>query len=196
MTKAKTIKTGLFFGSFNPIHTGHLIIASYFYENSDIDELWFVVSPQNPLKQSSNLLADRDRLHLVNLAIENDDRFKSSDIEFKLSKPSYTIDTLTYLADKYPKREFVLISGTDIFKTFHKWKNWEKILEYYKFYVYPRPNETQHELLKHPSVKVVNAPMVEISSTFIRKGIKDKMNLKYFLPDSVYNYILEMNFYK
>ncbi|MDD3738155.1 MAG: nicotinate (nicotinamide) nucleotide adenylyltransferase [Lentimicrobiaceae bacterium] len=188
-------KTGLFFGSFNPIHTGHLMIASYMYEFSDIDELWFVVSPQNPLKNQNSLLADNHRLYMVNLAVEDDYRFRSCNIEFNLPKPSYTINTLTYLTEKYPEREFILISGSDIFPTFKKWKNWEMLLEYYKFYVYPRPNTNDHPMLKHPSITVVNAPMIEISSTFIRSAIKDKKDCRYFLPQKVYDYILEMNFY-
>ena len=134
-------KTGLLFGSFNPIHIGHLMIAGYMYEFSDLDELWFVVSPLNPLKEKQSLLADHHRLEMVNLAIDDDTRFRSCNIEFKLPKPSFTIHTLTYLQDKYPDREFVIISGTDIFPTFYKWKNWEQLLEFYKFYVYPRTTQ-------------------------------------------------------
>ncbi|MBK7214416.1 MAG: nicotinate-nucleotide adenylyltransferase [Bacteroidales bacterium] len=189
-------KTGLLFGSFNPIHTGHLMIANYMLEFSDLEEVWFVVSPQNPFKEKSSLLPEYQRLMLVNLAIENDYRFRSSNIEFDLPRPSYTIHTLTYLQEKYPNREFVLITGTDIFPTFHKWKNWEQLLEFYKFYVYPRPGSEQHELLNHPSVSIYNAPMVEISSTFIRQSIKEKKNMSYFLPEKVYQYIQEMHFYE
>ena len=189
-------KTGLLFGSFNPIHLGHLMIANYMYEYTDLEELWFVVSPHNPLKERSSLLPDHHRLEMVNLAIGADNRFRSCDIEFKLPKPSYTIDTLTYLHEKYPGREFILISGTDIFPTFHKWKNWEMLLEFYKFYVYPRPGTQEHELTKHPSVKVFDAPMVEISSSFIREAIRQGHNVSHFVPEKVWNYIAEMHFYK
>lgn len=190
------IKTGLFFGSFNPIHVGHLMVASYMIEYTDMDELWFVVSPQNPLKEQKSLLADHQRLHMVNLAIGNDSRFRSCDIEFKMPKPSFTIHTLTYLSEKYPNREFVIISGSDIFPTFHKWKNWEQLLQYYKFYVYPRPGSQDHELLRHPSVQKVNAPMVELSSSFIREALHEGKNMRNFLPEAVYMYMLEMNFYQ
>lgn len=195
MTEKKK-KTGLLFGSFNPVHTGHLIIASYMYEFSDLDELWFVVSPLNPLKEKKSLLADHHRLEMVNLAIAGDDRFRSCDIEFKLPKPSYTIHTLTYLQEKFPLRKFIIVSGTDIFPTFHKWKNWEQLLEFYRFYVYPRPGSQEHALTKHPSVKVFNAPMVEISATFIRESIRKGKNMQYYLPSKVWEYITEMNFYK
>ncbi len=190
------IKTGLFFGSFNPIHIGHLMVASYMHEFSDLQELWFVISPQNPLKEKKTLLSDHHRLALVNIAIDDDSRFKSCDIEFKLPKPSYTIKTLTYLQEKHPNREFILISGTDIFETFTKWKNWEQLLEYYKFYVYPRQGSENHELLKHPSVKLFDAPQVEISASFIRDSIKANKNMLYYLPDKVYKYIQEMHFYE
>jgi nicotinate-nucleotide adenylyltransferase len=194
MTSSK--KTGLLFGSFNPIHTGHLIIASYMLEFSDLEEVWFVVSPQNPLKERSSLLGDHHRLQMVNVAIEKDYRFRASNIEFDLPRPSYTIHTLAYLQEKYPTREFVLITGTDIFPTFHKWKNWEQLLEFYKFYVYPRPGTQDHELTRHPSVTMFNAPLIEISATFIRQAIKDKKNMLYYLPEKVYEYILDMHFYE
>jgi nicotinate-nucleotide adenylyltransferase len=189
-------KTGLLFGSFNPIHIGHLILASYMYEFSDLEELWFVVSPLNPLKEQKSLLPDHHRLELVNRAIEDDFRFRSCNIEFRLPKPSYTINTLTYLQDKYPDREFVIISGTDIFPTFHKWKNWETLLELYHFYVYPRPGSQDHDLTHHPSVKLFNAPMVEVSASFIREGIREGKNMAYFLPEKAYEYIREMHFYE
>jgi len=189
-------KTGLLFGSFNPIHTGHLIIAGYMFEYSDLEEVWFVVTPQNPLKDSSSLLADNHRLMMVNIAVEDDYRFRSSNIEFNLPRPSFTIHTLTYLQEKYPNREFVMITGTDIFPSFHRWKNWEQLLDFYRFYVYPRPGSETHELTRHPSVFLFNAPMVEISATFIRQGIRDKKNMSYFLPEKVYQYIQEMHFYE
>jgi nicotinate-nucleotide adenylyltransferase len=189
-------KTGLLFGSFNPIHIGHLMIAGYMHEFSDLDELWFVVSPLNPLKEVKTLLPDHHRLEMVNRAIENDTRFRSCNIEFKLPKPSYTIYTLTCLQEKYPNREFIIISGTDIFPTFHKWKNWEQLLEFYTFYVYPRPGSQDHELTRHASVKVFNAPMVEISASFIREAIREGKNMSYFLPEKVYQYLREMHFYE
>ncbi|MEI8047382.1 MAG: nicotinate (nicotinamide) nucleotide adenylyltransferase [Bacteroidota bacterium] len=189
-------KTGLLFGSFNPVHIGHLMIAGYMYEFSDLDELWFVVSPLNPLKEKQSLLPDHHRLEMVNRAIENDTRFRSCNIEFKLPKPSYTIFTLAYLQEKYPNREFVIISGTDIFPTFHKWKNWERLLEFYKFYVYPRPGSQDHELTRHPSVTLFDAPMVEISASFIRTAIQEGKNMSYFLPDKTWKYIEEMHFYR
>ena len=189
-------KTGLFFGSFNPIHIGHLAIASYMIEFSDLSELWFVVSPHNPLKEKSSLLADHHRLALVNIAIADDPRFRVSDIEFKLSQPSYTIDTLTYLQEKYPERQFVLAGGTDMLPSLHKWKNWEAILEYYRLYLYPRHESDNHELTKHTSVTLVNAPRIEISSSFIRESIRMKKNMAYFLPEKVNEYIREMHFYE
>ena len=138
--KTKNKKTGLFFGSFNPIHIGHLIIAEYMVEFTDLSQVWFVISPHNPLKKKKTLLADYHRFKLVNIAIEDNSNLRATDIEFKLPKPSYTIDTLTYLHEKYPENEFILIAGTDIFPTFHKWKNYKEILIQYEIYVYNRPN--------------------------------------------------------
>lgn len=189
-------RIGLFFGSFNPIHIGHLVIANYLSEYTDLNEIWFVVSPQNPLKEKSSLLTDHHRLALVNLAIEGFPKFKSCDIEFKLAKPSYTIDTLSYLAEKHPNKDFALIIGADNLTTFRKWKNYQVLLSNYQFYVYPRPGEEKAEFLDHPNVKLVDAPMVEISSSFIRKAIKDKKDVRYFLTPPVYQYIEEMHFYK
>jgi nicotinate-nucleotide adenylyltransferase len=189
-------KTGLLFGSFNPIHTGHLLLGAYMTEFSDLDELWYVVSPHNPLKEKHSLLADHHRLEMVNRAIEDDPRFRSSNIEFKLPRPSYTITTLTYLQDKYPDRQFVIISGTDIFPTLHKWKNWEQLLEFYAFYVYPRPGSENHELLSHPSVKLFPAPQIEISSSFIRESIRNGRDMAYFVPEKAYRYLREMHFYE
>jgi nicotinate-nucleotide adenylyltransferase len=189
-------KIGLFFGSFNPIHTGHLAIASYMVEFTDLSELWFVVSPHNPLKEKSSLLPDHHRLALVNEAIGSDSRFRVSPIEFKLPQPSYTINTLAHLDEKYPGRQFVLVGGTDMLPSFHKWKNWETILEYYRLYLYPRHNSDKHELIAHSSVTIVNAPRIEISSSFIRESIRQGKNMAYFLPEKVLNYILEMHFYE
>lgn len=189
-------KTGLYFGSFNPIHVGHLIIAEYFIENSDLDEIWFVVSPQNPLKKKKTLLDDRQRLHLVNLAIEDDIRFKACDVEFSLPKPSYTSYTLQVLREKYPNREFCLILGEDNLQTFDKWFNYEYILENYHLYVYPRPGYSSQKFSEHDNVKLINAPQIEISSTFIRDSIKNKKSVKYMMPEKVFNYIDKEGFYK
>ena len=188
--------TALFFGSFNPIHTGHLIIANYFLEYADIAELWFVVSPQNPFKERDNLLADHHRYALVKLAIEDEPRFRVSDIEFKMPKPSYTIDTLTWLQEKYPDREFTLIIGSDQLPSFHKWKNFEQILDYYQLYVYPRPKADNGEYSDHPKVKRFEAPLMDISSSFIRDALKQKKEVRYFLPPGVFDYIRDMHFYE
>jgi nicotinate-nucleotide adenylyltransferase len=189
-------KTGLVFGSFNPIHTGHLILANYMAQFTDLDEVWLVVSPQNPLKPKSSLLADYHRLALARIAVEGHPHLKISDIEFKMPKPSYTIDTLTWLSEKYPSNSFVLIGGADNFKHFHKWKNYEQILRQYQLYVYPRPGYTLGEFEHHPHIKLFEAPLMEISSSFIRQGIKAKKDMSYWMPDPVYQYILEMHFYE
>ena len=190
------MKIGLFFGSYNPIHVGHLVIANYMVEFTDLDQLWFVVSPQNPFKKKSSLLPDYQRLQLVNIATENNIKFKASNIEFSLPRPSYTVDTLTYLHDKFPKHNFVLIMGSDNLENFHKWKNYEEILKYYEIYVYPRPHSKDNDFINHTKVKIVNAPIMEISSSFIRKSIKEGKDIQYFLPEKVYNYITEMHFYE
>jgi len=190
------MKIGLFFGSFNPIHIGHLAIANYIVEYSDLDEIWLVVSPQNPLKKKKTLLNEYDRLKMVELALKDDFRIKPTDIEFRLPKPSYTIDTLTYLSERNPKHDFVLIAGTDNFQSFHKWKNYEQILKQYKLYVYPRPGYELGEYKNHTSLSLINAPLMEISSSFIRESIKDNKDIRYFLPVEVYNYIKKMSLYK
>lgn len=192
----KMIKTGLFFGSFNPIHIGHLAIANFMLEFSDIEQLWFIVSPQNPLKQKQTLLEDYHRLELTRRAIEDDDRFRVSDIEFGMPKPSYTIDTLTYLDEKYPGHNFHLIMGADGLKTFHQWKNSQQIREKYHRLVYPRPGILYEEIKDQENMTLVDAPMIEISSSFIRKSIKEGKDLRYFLPENTYNYLVEMHFYE
>ena len=191
------MKIGLYFGSFNPIHIGHLAIANYITEFTDINKVWFVISPQNPFKNKISLLNDNHRYQLVNLAIESFNKFKASNIEFKLPKPSYTIDTLTYLKEKYPNKKFVLIIGSDNVPTFDKWKNYHEIIRQYEIYVYPRP-DTDLKLVedKYPSFKIIDAPLIEISSSFIRNAIKEKKEVKYFLPEKVYEYIKEMHFYE
>lgn len=190
------MKTGLLFGSFNPIHVGHMVIANYMLEFTDLDRIWFVVTPHNPLKQKSSLLADHHRLQLVNLAIGDNPKMKASDIEFKLSQPNYTTHTLAYLKEKYPKQEFALIMGSDNLATLHKWKNYETILENYDIYVYPRPGDNDLPYKDNPRVKITEAPLMEVSSSFIREAIKNKKDVRYFMPESVAKYIEEMHFYE
>lgn len=189
-------KIGLFFGTFNPVHIGHMVIASYMAEFTDLDEVWLVVSPHNPLKQKTSLLDDYQRLYMVNLAIGNHPKLRASDIEFKLSQPSYTIHTLTHLYEKYPQYHFLLIMGADNLQSFKKWKNYERILEISSLLVYPRPGYDGGDLKNHPSVKWVEAPLMQISSTFIREALKQKKNLHYIIPDKVLQYIQEMHFYE
>jgi nicotinate-nucleotide adenylyltransferase len=192
----KIKRTALFFGSFNPIHIGHLAIANYITEFAEVDELWFVVSPHNPLKEKETLLDDYQRLEMVNIAIREFDKFRASAIEFSLSKPSYTIHTLEHLAEKYPDRKFVLIMGADSLQSIAKWKNYETILANYEILVYPRKNSTSDSEVFGHNVRIVNAPEIEISSSFIRQSIKQKKNMRFFLTESVYNYLTEMHFYE
>lgn len=189
------MKVGLFFGSFNPIHNGHLIIASYMASFTDLDEVWLVVSPHNPLKNKKGLSNSYDRLEMARLATENAERLKVSDIEFGLPQPSYTIDTLAYLEEKYPGRSFVLLMGADNLASFKKWKNYEVLLSKYALYVYPRPGVELLEWEDHPSVTITDTPLMELSSTFIRKAIKEKRNIQYFLPDDVLAFIESKNMY-
>ena len=188
--------TGLYFGSFNPIHIGHLAIANYFVEYAGLDELWFVVSPQNPLKQKSSLLADYHRLELVNRSIENYPKFKASNIEFNLPQPSYTTDTLAYLDEKYPGRNFALIMGEDNLSSLKKWKNYELLLDKRRILVYPRPNAKPNEMYNHKNVQLINAPQIEISSSFIRKAVSEGKDVRFFMPQNAWHYMDEMNFYK
>ncbi|MFH0867031.1 MAG: nicotinate (nicotinamide) nucleotide adenylyltransferase [Bacteroidota bacterium] len=191
----KTV-VGLFFGSFNPIHIGHLIIANYIVEFTLLKEIWFVVSPHNPLKGKTSLLPDHHRLALVNIAVEDDLRFKSCDIEFKLPKPSFTIHTLTYLKEKYPKKKFAIIMGADNLQSMDKWRNFEQIIYNYNVFVYPRPGSDGGKYNNHKSITWVDAPLMEISSSFIRGAIKEKKDIQYFLPPKVFKYISEMHFYE
>ena len=190
------MKVGLFFGSFNPIHIGHLAIANYMVEFTDLDKLWFVVSPHNPLKQKKSLLDNHHRFQMVQIAIADDNRFKATDIEFKLPQPSYTIDTLTYLREKYPNLTFVLIMGSDGLVTFNKWKNYKELIKNYQRYIYPRLGTDQALLQNLENGVIVNAPLMDISSTFIRESIAKGKDIRYFLPDKVWQYISEMHFYK
>ena len=192
------MKIGLFFGTFNPIHVGHLIISNHIAEYSDLDQVWLVVTPLSPFKKKSSLLDNNQRLEMVYRATEPYPKLRPSDIEFNLPEPNYTINTLTYLKEKYPDYKFCLIMGEDNLKSFHKWKNYEIILEDYELYVYPRINElpTENELKSHSRVHNVEAPIIELSSTFIRNAIKDGKNVRPMLPGEVWKYIDEMNFYK
>lgn len=194
--KYKKNKVGLFFGSFNPIHNGHLIIANYMLEFSDLEQIFFVVSPQNPFKEKASLLEDYHRLALVKEAIGDTDKYYACDIEFKMPKPSYTIDSLTYLKEKYPEKEFSLLMGSDNLKSFHKWKNSELILNNYALYVYPRPGFNETEVNGDKNITIVEAPLMEISSTFIRKAVKEKKDVRFFMPERVWNYLNEMHFYE
>jgi len=190
------MKIGLFFGSFNPVHIGHMIIANYMATQTDLDQLWMVVSPQNPLKAKSTLARDYDRLHLVRLAIDNNTNLKASNIEFDLPKPSYTIDTLTYLREANPEHEFALIMGGDNLGTLHKWKNYELILRDYQVYVYKRPNYDLGELATHPSVKLFEAPLMQISASYIRKCIQQGHSIQYLVPEPVYEYLSSSSLYR
>lgn len=190
------MKIGLFFGSFNPIHVGHLIIANYMATQTDLDQVWLVVSPQNPLKKKSTLARDYDRLYLVRIAIEDNTALKASDIEFGLPKPSYTIDTLTYLSEKHPQHQFTLIMGGDNLATLHKWKNYELLLERYPIYVYRRPEYALGEMEHHPQVKVFSAPLMQISASYIRKCIAAGHSIQYLVPDPVFEYLQSSHLYK
>jgi len=190
-------ETGLYFGSFNPVHIGHLAIANYMVEFTGLDEFWFVVTPQNPHKQKANLLNDYDRLEMMQLAVQDDHRFQVSDIEFYLPKPSYTIDTLAYLKERNPGRQFKILMGSDNLENFHKWKNYETILENYGIIVYPRPGFEKVNAILHKNVVIAeNAPQMEISSSFIRKAIEKGMDVRHFLPPKVWEYIEKKGFYR
>jgi len=199
------MKIGLYFGTYNPIHVGHLIIANYMAQFTDLDQVWMVVTPQNPMKKNHNLLEDYHRLSLVKEALEDNDKLEVSDIEFKLPKPSYTMNTLVALGEKHPEHEFSLIMGEDNLRTLHKWKNYEQILNHHHIYVYPRAlteeeqekiNRKHNRLIDHEKVHLVNAPVMKVSSSLIRKAIKDEKDVKYLLTEPVYKYLTEMNFYK
>jgi nicotinate-nucleotide adenylyltransferase len=190
------MKTGLFFGSFNPVHLGHLVIANYMANHTSLDEVWMVVSPQNPFKSKNGLSNSYDRLEMVRLATENSMQLKVSDIEFSLPQPSYTIDTLAHLQEKYPQREFALIMGADNLSSFKKWKNYEVILKNHQIYVYPRPGINIEEWKNHPSIIMTETPQMDISSTFIRKSIKEKKNIQYFVPDTVIAFMEGKNMYR
>jgi nicotinate-nucleotide adenylyltransferase len=192
------MKIGLYFGTFNPIHVGHLTIANHLAEYSDLDKIWFVVTPHSPFKKKSSLLDNRQRYEMVYRATEDYLKLEPSDIEFNLPQPNYTINTLTYLKEKYPDYEFALIMGEDNLKSFHKWKNYELILDHHDIYVYPRISEgtIDTQFNTHSKIKKIDAPIMELSSTFIRKSIKEGKNVRPMLPEHVWEYLDEMNFYK
>ena len=195
---------GLYFGTFNPIHVGHLIIANHMAEYSGLDQIWMVVTPHNPLKQKNTLLTDAHRLEMVHLATEDFLKIKPSDVEFKLPQPNYTINTLAYLQEKYPKNTFSIIMGEDNLNSFHKWKNYEILLQNHQIFVYPRfeSNKKNEEILidnnfkNHPKVHLIAAPIVEISATFIRENIKNGKNVQPLLPHKVWEYVEHNLFYK
>lgn len=189
------MKVGLYFGSFNPIHNGHLIIANHVLQNTGMDAVWFIVSPQNPFKQNHTLLNEYHRLHLVQTAIEGETRMRAVDIEFKLPRPSYTIDTLTYLEEKYPEYEFSIIMGSDSLENIEKWKSGEVILKRYTICVYERLNyPTRH--IKGAKIISIKAPLIEISASLIRSNIKSGKSIRYLVPDSVMNEIARSGYYK
>lgn len=194
MLKLKNI--GLYFGSFNPIHHGHLIIANYILNYALLDEIWFIVSPQNPLKNKQQLAGEYHRLEMVNLAIGEYHKFKAIDIEFSMPKPSYTIDTLARLTEKYHTCQFNLIMGSDQLPTFHKWKNFRKILDDYQLLVYPRPGNVENPYTLNPHVQMMESPLMELSSTYIRNSIKEKKDIHFFVPEKVYQYISDCNLYR
>ncbi len=200
---SKTV--GLYFGTFNPIHVGHLVIANHMVQHANLDELWFVVSPQNPLKPKASLLADYHRLALVRIAVDNNLKLKASNVEFDLAQPSYTVHTLVALSEKHPDYNFTIIMGEDNLNTLPKWKNYEQILANHSVLVYPRVesdenlsvnNEGRSDLLDHPKVTMIDAPLMKISASFIRKSIKNGLDVRYLLTEPVLKYVDEMNFYK
>ncbi|UTW64185.1 nicotinate-nucleotide adenylyltransferase [bacterium SCSIO 12741] len=201
------MKVGLYFGTYNPIHVGHLIIANHMANYTNLDQVWMVVTPRNPLKNKESLLPDYHRLEIVRRAIEDNDKLRVSDIEFKLEKPSYTAHTLAYLQDKYPGYEFALIMGEDNLRTLHKWKNYETILKNHSLVVYPRvlteqektesiPPPIKPEIHQHPNVNVIQAPIMKVSASFIRRAIKEGKDVRYLLSEPVFKYVDEMNFYR
>lgn len=200
------MKIGLFFGSFNPIHIGHLILANTIAESAQLDKVWFVVSPQNPFKKKETLLHEFDRYDMVQKAIFDNTHLAACDAEFHLPKPSYTIDTLTYLHEKYPKYEFSILMGSDNLVNLKNWKNYEKVLEYHQIHVYPRPNKNigtvataentlLEELYKHPNVHITDAPLLEISATYLRERIQNQQSIRYLVPEMLEEYIKRKKFY-
>lgn len=202
------MKIGLYFGTYNPIHVGHLIIANYIADYTELDQVWLVVTPQNPLKKKNTLLEDYHRLAMVEIAIEGNEKLKASNIEFKLPQPSYTSNTLAYLQENHPEHNFSLIMGEDNLRTFHKWKNYETILDNHTIFVYPRAlteqeridfigtSPEENDLSNNKNIIVCDAPVMKVSASFIRSAIKDKKDVQYLLTAPVHKYVTEMNFYK
>jgi len=190
------MKIGLFFGSFNPVHVGHLIIANYMATQTDLDRVWLVVSPHNPLKPKKTLARDYDRLHLVRLGIGDNPLLEASNVEFSLPKPSYTVDTLAFLREKYPDREFALIMGGDNLATLDQWKNYEQLLTGYDIYVYRRPGIELGPFASHPRVRICDAPLLDISATYIRDCLRQGQSVRYLVPDAVYEYLESGSLYK
>jgi nicotinate-nucleotide adenylyltransferase len=183
-------RIGLFFGSFNPVHIGHLIIAEYMATRTELEQVWFVVSPHNPLKLRATLANDFDRLHMVQLAIDDNPRLKASNIEFSLPKPSYTIDTMVYLHEKYPQHQFSLIMGSDNLSSIHKWKNYELLLQRYTLHIYKREGTNVDAGLATPAdVRLYDVPMIDISSTYIRQSIASGQSIRYMVPEPVYQFL-------
>lgn len=190
-------KIGLFFGSFNPVHVGHLIIASYMASQTDLDQVWLVISPQNPLKKKRTLANDYDRLHLVEVAVEDDPQLKASSVEFKLPQPSYTVDTLAYLREQYPDKQFVLIMGGDNLMTLPKWKNYDILLRDYQIYVYHRPDYPLSDLARHENVRVFKeVPLMQISASYIRKCLREGKSVRYLVPDAVHRSLMDSHLYQ
>lgn len=190
------MRIGLFFGSFNPVHIGHMIIAQHMAEFSELHQVWLVVSPHNPLKKENSLAKDYDRLHLVNLAIEGSPLLKSSDVEFNLPKPSYTIDTLIYLREKYPAHQFELIMGGDNLGSLHKWKNYEILLRDYPIHLYNRKGTEENPYETRGKFYYYDAPLLDISATWIRNLLKDGKSIRYYVPDNVFEYLSHTNIYR
>jgi nicotinate-nucleotide adenylyltransferase len=191
-----TQKIGLFFGSFNPIHMGHMIVANIMAENTDLQKVWFIVSPQNPLKAAKGLLHEHDRYDMVKAAIADNYKLSVSDVEFHMPKPSFTIDTLAVLTEKHPNTQFKVLIGEDNLVNFEKWKNHQQILDNYGLYIYPRPGVTKSEVLRHENINMVEAPLLDISATFIRQCIRDRKSIRYMVPEPVEEMIRLRNFYK
>lgn len=190
------MKIGLYFGSFNPIHIGHLIISEYVYNNTSVEQVWFILSPQNPLKISTTLLNSYHRLYLLKLAIDDNPVFQAFDVEFKLPIPSYTIDTLTYLTEKYPQHQFVIIMGSDSFQNIRNWKNYELLLRNYEIIIYERPGFKVNTGMLEKHILLQGAPLLEISATQIRNQLKANKSIRYMLPEKVYKEIVENKYYQ